>query len=137
MLFDYLDNLRKKPKPQRQRYAFAFALSFTLIITGIWAVTLPGRFTPPDEVAANAGEAPFAGLWRQFKDQVASVRTQTAAVAPGAASSTESTATTSNRVDAVSLIATTSEDGVLVPLPPPPKPVLIGTTSPELATTSR
>jgi len=139
MFFEFLDALRAKPKPIRERYAFVFAIGFTVMIGGVWSLSLPGRFaTVTDTATSTPGEAPFAGLWREFSEQVSSLRTQTAAI-PVAPAATTTGSTSVNRVDAVSLIATTSADGSLVPLPPPPpapKPVLIGTTSPDGATTT-
>ena len=77
MLFQFLDNLRQKPKPVRNQYAFGFALCSTVIIAGVWSLSLPSRFASLGNTAAvgsateAASTAPFAGLFNQLKEQFA------------------------------------------------------------------
>ncbi|MFM2339627.1 MAG: hypothetical protein RLZZ360_263 [Candidatus Parcubacteria bacterium] len=134
MLFKTLDNLRTKPKAVRQRVAFATALSFTLLVGGIWALTLPARFSP-DTLASNEGTAPFAGMWAGFRDQFSSLRQQASVVAGAfssttAASTTPAAATTSEMIDIRTLVGTSTTPT------PTPAPVLIGTTSATVTASS-
>lgn len=126
MLFKTLDNLRTKPKAVRQRVAFATALSFTLLVGGIWAFTLPARFSA-DTLASNEGTAPFAGMWAGFRDQFSSLKQQAGVVVSSFSSSTAATttaaATTSEMIDIRTLVGTSTRPT------PAPAPVLIATTS--------
>ena len=124
MLFRTLDNLREKPKAVRQRIAFLTAISFTLVIGGIWTLTLPARFAD-ETLAQSEGTKPFAGMFSGFREQFSALRQQASAVV-GAVSSTTATttvATTSDMIDIRTLIATST------PPEPQPTPILIGTTS--------
>lgn len=131
MLFRTLDNLREKPKAVRQRIAFLTAISFTLVIGGIWTLTLPARFAD-ETLAQSEGTKPFAGMFSGFRDQFSALRQQASAVV-GAVSSTTATttttvATTSDMIDIRTLIATST------PPEPVPAPILIGTTSASTTT---
>ncbi len=132
MLFRTLDNLREKPKAVRQRIAFLTAISFTLVIGGVWTLTLPARFAD-ETLAQSEGTKPFAGMFSGFRDQFSALRQQASAVV-GAVSSTTATtttttvATTSDMIDIRTLIATST------PPEPVPAPILIGTTSASTTT---
>ena len=103
MLFQFLDNLRQKPKQVRNQYAFGFALCSTVIIAGVWSLSLPSRFANLGNTAAvgNASSTvstvPFSGLFNQLKEQFAGAKevlqqlpvgTSTPSTAPDAVSTT-------------------------------------------------
>jgi hypothetical protein len=72
MLFTFLDNLRQKPKHVRDQYAFGIAVFCTLLIGGVWSLSLPARFGGDSQVAALASTtnaAPFANFFTQLKNQ--------------------------------------------------------------------
>lgn len=97
MLFQTLDNLRQKPKAVRNQYALGFALTLTLIIGGVWSLSLPARFANLGNVAAVGSAsstmetAPFSGLLDQLKHQFQSAKDVMQTVPQ--ASSTETTGT--------------------------------------------
>ena len=78
MLLRAIENVRQKPKAVRQRYALVVAVAFTVVVTGIWSLSLPGRFTAvhdgmmtaSPEMKSQTASAPFSGVWGQFKQQV-------------------------------------------------------------------
>ncbi len=132
MLFRLLDGLREKPRHVRQRFAFMFALTLTLLVGGVWTLTLPARFlaTEAPETQASA-VAPFASLWGTMKDQFGAMKQQaTAIVASTTASSTSTTTPESKTFDAMTLVSTST------PPAPRPQPILIGTTSASSSTPS-
>lgn len=57
-LLSGIEALRKRPEAVRKRYAIVIALCITLLITIMWAVSLPARFSQESEVVQNqaAGE---------------------------------------------------------------------------------
>jgi hypothetical protein len=124
MIFQYLDYLRTKPKETRQRVAFFVALGLTLVVGGIWSLSLPTRFADTSDLATTEGTRPFAGFIDGIKDQWGAIRNQAGTIA---ATVSTSTASTSDLINLESLLAATS-----TPAPaaqPAPKPILIGTTS--------
>jgi hypothetical protein len=124
MLFKYLDHLRTKPKEARQRVAFVAALGLTLVVGGIWSLSLPARFADTSDLAAAEGTRPFAGFIDGIKDQWGAISNQAGTIA---ATVSTSTASTSDLINLETLLATTSTP---TPAPQPaPKPILIGTTS--------
>lgn len=78
MLLRTIENIRQKPKAVRQRYAFVTAVAFTAIVTGIWSLSLPARFTAVQEgvitvspeITTQTATAPFSGVWTEFRQQV-------------------------------------------------------------------
>ena len=128
MLFRTLDNLRQKPKAVRQRVAFLTALSFTLLVGGIWTLTLPARFSG-ESLSQSEGTKPFAGLWTGFRDQFSNLRQQAGAIVSTMPTSTAATTTPSEMIDIATLISTSTEPT------PAPTPILIGTTSASTSTT--
>ena len=129
MLFRTLDNLRQKPKAVRQRVAFLTAASFTLLVGGIWTLTLPAKFTSSELLAQSEGTKPFAGLWTGFRDQFSNLRQQAGAIVSTMPTSTPATTTPSEMIDIRSLISTSTEPT------PAPTPILIGTTSASTSVT--
>jgi hypothetical protein len=91
MLFQFLDTVRQKPKQVRNQYAFGFALGCTVLIGGVWSLSLPARFANLGNVAAvgsassTLSTAPFAGLVDQLKQQFAGAKEVIQAI-PGATS---------------------------------------------------
>ena len=75
MIFKTLDTIRQKPKRVRDQYAFGVAASLTLVIAGVWSLSLPSRFgssnmaSLSDASSTPVETAPFAGLIAQFKSQ--------------------------------------------------------------------
>jgi hypothetical protein len=123
MLFRTLDNLRQKPKAVRQRVAFLTALSFTLLVGGVWTLTLPARFSGSETLAQSEGTKPFAGLWTGFRDQFSTLRQQAGVIVSTMPTTTPATTTPSEMIDIRTLISTSTEPT------PAPTPILIGTTS--------
>lgn len=69
MLFKTLDILRTKPKVIRDQFAFMAAIIFTLVVAGIWALSIPSRLARITDGKQATTTAPFAGLFTQFKAQ--------------------------------------------------------------------
>lgn len=98
MLYTFFDNLRTKPKIVRDQYALLGAVCFTLMIGGVWSLSIPARLS---SVALNAsstniaavGSTQASGFFSQLKSQFKSAKTAvvtpspTNALAPTAASS--------------------------------------------------
>jgi len=80
MLFETLDRIRRKPKAVRNQYAFGAAVTFTLLIAGVWSLSIPARFASIGNVAAigsassSVPTTPFAGLLDQLKHQFESAK---------------------------------------------------------------
>jgi hypothetical protein len=77
MLFKFLDTVRSKPKHVRDQYAFGIAIAFTLVVGGVWSLSLPSRFAGGTQVAALASTtnaAPFANFFTQLKHQFSGVK---------------------------------------------------------------
>jgi hypothetical protein len=121
MLFKYLDHLRTKPKEARQRVAFVAALGLTLVVGGIWSLSLPARFTDSSDAATADGTRPFAGFVNGVKDQWGTIRNQAQTIVTTVSTTT---ASTSDLINLEALLAATSSEPV-----PTPAPILIGTTS--------
>jgi hypothetical protein len=71
MFYKILDHIRTKPKPVRDQYAFGIALTASLLIAGVWSLSLPSRFAAPSvaSVGVASTTAPFAGILGQIKEQ--------------------------------------------------------------------
>lgn len=76
MLYKILDTIRAKPKAVRDQYALGTAVLCTLLITGVWSLSLPSRFTTTSLAAAGAASStsPFSGLIGQIKKQFAGAK---------------------------------------------------------------
>ncbi len=77
MLFKILDSLRSKPKYIRDQYALGIAVFCTLLIGGVWSLSVPSRFASESQVAALAsttGAAPFSNFFTQIKNQFGGVK---------------------------------------------------------------
>ena len=120
MLFKYLDHLRTKPKEARQRVAFFTALALTLVIGGVWSLTLPARFANTGDLASAEGTRPFAGFFNGLKDQWGTLRNQASTIA---ATVGTTTATSTEMINIETLLEGTSTPSVK------PTPILIGTTT--------
>ena len=75
MFLDWLDNMRTKPKRVRVRTAFLIAFSVTLIVGGIWALTLPARLSELSEIGGGDVSPPpefeeFGNLLETSKNTV-------------------------------------------------------------------
>jgi hypothetical protein len=132
-MFTKLEALRKKPKHVRDRYAFWFASLATFCIAGVWATTLPAKFstimgvdvTTPVEVAeANS----------RWSDMLASVR----AGISGLVSDEEATTTVKAEAtsSAPAMVWTEAAVSERVETDAPARIILIGTSSAAAATTS-
>lgn len=123
-MLSFLDRLRAKPPAARQRVALLSAVSVTLVITAIWAVSLPARFSP--ETTVQTASTPFASLGSAIKDQWNAVRSSLpqATTTPTVATEIAPSATTSE-------ITTTSSTSSRIEFGE------IDTTEPTIATTSR
>ncbi|MFN3692967.1 MAG: hypothetical protein ACK4SL_02600 [Candidatus Paceibacteria bacterium] len=119
--------MRQKPKAVRQRVAFLTALSFTLLVGGVWTLTLPARFSSTEALAQSEGTKPFAGLWTGFRDQFSNLRQQAGAIVSTMPTTTPAT-TSPEMIDIRTLISTSTEPT------PVPTPILIGTTSASTTT---
>jgi hypothetical protein len=76
MLFTFLDTVRSKPKHIRDQYALGMAVICTLVIGGVWSLSLPARFAGESQVAALASTtnaAPFANFFTQLKNQFSGI----------------------------------------------------------------
>ena len=119
MLFQFLDTLRQKPKSVRNQYAFGFALSCTLIISGVWTLSLPSRFANIGSVAAvgsassTIASAPFAGLFNQMKEQFAGAKEVIKSL-PTATSTAEGVSTSTAPVSAFTPILTDENKAALL-----------------------
>jgi hypothetical protein len=129
MLHNFFDNLRTKPKVVRDQYALLGAVCLTLMIGGMWSLSIPARLSTmaTNATSTSVASAPMSGLFTQLKNQFKSARTAvvlpslsdtpttTPAVSGAQADSPTSTirfGTTTiapaNRPDAASTTATTS-----------------------------
>ena len=99
MLFKILDSLRSKPKYIRDQYALGIAVFCTLLIGGVWSLSVPSRFAGGSQVAALASTTnavPFSNFFTQLrnqfggvKDTIESISRATSTTPLSAASSTE------------------------------------------------
>ncbi len=51
-----IEALRKAPPHVRNRYAFWVALVVTLLILGVWSLSIPARLSPHEQSVEKAGE---------------------------------------------------------------------------------
>lgn len=56
-MIEKIEALRKKPRHVRNRYAFWIALLITLVIVGVWSLTLPSRISNIEGTQAEVPEA--------------------------------------------------------------------------------
>ena len=70
-----LEDIRKKPKPVRDQYAFFSALAITAVIAGVWALSIPARFSETaisaDGIEEQTGA--FSKYFGELKDGAANV----------------------------------------------------------------
>lgn len=108
----FLDRLRAKPKHIRSRYAFIFALCVTLLIAGLWQVSLSARlatFGQPeiekeDLDIANEFSYPF----QNAKERIRSLFEKTSETSNG---TTTATTTEPSLPSAYDLIITGTSTG--------------------------
>jgi len=88
MLFETLDKIRSKPKQVRDQYALGIAVACTVILVGVWSLSLPSKFSSLSGTVGNhaTGSAPFSGLINQVKDGFGSVKNSVASVINSATS---------------------------------------------------
>ncbi len=156
MLFKFLDHIRSKPKHVREQYALGIAIFCTLVIGGVWSLSLPARFAGETQLAAlgsSTSPAPFSNFFTQLKQQFTSVKkgidelTVASSTAPlTAASSTEAALEMQISPENIEQIkdkqatATSSESQVgaeaqaTSTMSLKPQPIMIGTTSASAAT---
>lgn len=106
MLFQILDNIRNKPKHVRDQYAFGIAVFCTLVIGGVWTLSLPSRFAPESQVAALASStnaAPFTNFFTQLKNQFKAVKSSINTNVATTSNSNVSTTTADITKDALNL----------------------------------
>jgi hypothetical protein len=70
----FLRNIRSKPKAVRTQYALAISATFTGVVAVIWIVTGMSLDLKTKEAVETGGQAPFANLSKQIKEQWATVR---------------------------------------------------------------
>jgi hypothetical protein len=144
MLFTFLDETRKKSRAVRQRYAFLSAATFTLIVAGLWTLSLPTRFVALTAVSSStvseaAAASPFANMWNQIKSQVSDISFPSLKGATSTASSTSDATTT---YDARLLLSTTTPATSTRPvaqevlIEPTPTSTTSTTSTTTMATTS-
>lgn len=126
MLFETLDKIRTKPKSVRDQYAFVAAVVFTVVLTGVWILSLPSRFSViTTEVATvNTKTAPFARLISQVKDQFGAAKESVATIITAASSTATNGFATSTSVSS-------ELDG-----PGRPVAILIGSSSSSLGSST-
>lgn len=71
-MLQQLDTLRERPKPIRARIAFMSAVGATCMIALVWAVTLPGRFSEPEQLVSEV-DGGIGGMFSRLGRGVASV----------------------------------------------------------------
>jgi len=144
MLLRTIENIRRKPKAVRQRYAFVTAATFTLLVAGVWSLSLPARFNAvqqgviitasPERVSSQAASVPFSGVWSQFKQQLSNLGSQATSTAsevtePGLMLDVPAATTTSSEDTSVLLESgSTIRFGTSQPSNDSPT-ILLGTTS--------
>ncbi len=122
MFFTSIDALKRKPKAIRQQYAFVGALLITGVISGVWTLTLPARFSPTVELAdTQAATGPFAGMWQSFRDRWQTMQDSVAALPIAAVATSTSSSTTDIDMSVVTHPTTT----IPKPTTPDPAPVMI------------
>ncbi len=68
-MFQYFENLRKKPEGERRRVVLVISLSITLIIAAIWATTLALRIKSTDfSLNGKVSEKDSPGLRETFSN---------------------------------------------------------------------
>lgn len=77
MLHKTLDSIRQKPRSVRDQYALGIAVCCTVLIGGVWTLSLPSRFSQTaalGNASTTESASPFSGLINQFKDQFKSAK---------------------------------------------------------------
>lgn len=79
MIYTFFDNLRTKPKAVRDHYAFLGAVCCTLMIGGVWSLSIPARLgsfaqSASSTSVATVASAPHSGFFEQLKSQFKSVQ---------------------------------------------------------------
>ena len=92
-MWKYLDNLRQQPRPVRQTAAFWGAAIFTLVVVGVWSLSLPERIVSIVYFTDKPVFEPESQLMANFRDLGASLRA--AVVGHGELSGTSSPTPTS------------------------------------------
>lgn len=115
-MIEKIESLRKKPRQVRNQYAFWIALLVTLVIVGVWSLTLPDRFsdiegrTESPDVVENSNEIRerLGALFSNAKEALSALKDQ---------ASTTDTDTTGEPVrediDFKALLASSSEQQAL------------------------
>lgn len=155
----WLERMQQKPKSAREQYAFFGAVGFTLVIALVWVVSLPAKLSSIESRHTSESEyetsGAFSDVWSDAKANIANIFSS--ARLQGLSSSTEpefedTQGSTTDEV--VSDERTVSENLEIMKLDeetisqiqsqqpevelPPPRTVLISTTSNEVeATTSQ
>lgn len=136
MFFAKLDRLRQKPPAARKRVALASAVALTGIVTLVWMVSLPARFSEQTTVVDRSnGSVPFASIGLALQEQWATVRSAlpsapaigvspAAEFAPVATTTSDTTMSTSSMFVTVLPLATSTPS-----VATPPITIMIGTTS--------
>lgn len=146
-MFRKFRELKDAPKATREQYAFLYAAVITLIIAGIWMVSLPSQFADvnatadTDRVTTNANASSFSRVFKDVKAQFASVFSSLRAdvsevedLIETSEREPEQTAPADTAIDISAMFATSSEAATTAPArQAPPRTVLIATTT---ATTS-
>lgn len=99
MIYTFFDNLRTKPKAVRDQYAFLGAVCCTLMIGGVWSLSIPSRLSTFTTSAtstnvASVASAPLSGFFDQLKSQFKGVRKVVALPMATSTDSQTATATT-------------------------------------------
>ncbi len=97
MFFKFLQETRSKPKHIRDQYAMVFALMFTVLVGGVWSLSLPARFSTADQVAAAASSSnpvPFANFVNHFKNQFLGLKQELEEIKPVDPNQNKTTAST-------------------------------------------
>ncbi len=143
MLFKTLDNLRTKPKVIRDQFAFMVAVIFTLLVAGVWALSIPSRLARITEGGQATTTTPFAGLFSQFKAQFSDVPAVSTTTEPAAGTSAASTTEAALTLDLSSTTkAALESSGTTIRFasttigPAPGRPVSTSTISTSSASTT-
>ena len=140
MLFQTLDAIRQKSKPVRDQYALLFAVVSTLVIGGVWSLSLPSKLQSTD-IAAVAGAsttAPFGGIWAEFRSKFTPppITLEGVRLATTSATGTNTAINFQLSPENVASVNASSTPYFSPELENLPVTILIGTTSTERVSTS-
>jgi len=112
-MLHYIESLRKKPKTLRNLYAFWGALLLTLLVTGVWSMSLPNKMAQMfnRDLLAEQAKQPsqlLSGMKDIFTSMTASVQN---VEQPTPYSATSSTSTTVFEIDMTKLSNSTAQQG--------------------------